>query len=62
MKAVFAVTYYDDGEDPVVTLFDNEPAARKCFDYFCGEHDRVNIDAAPIFTAFIIDPEGIAED
>lgn len=48
MSNVWAVTYYDMGDDPVVTIFDNKPAALDCYGYFLGKHDRVDIDEAPV--------------
>lgn len=49
MQSVWAVTYYDIGDDPVVTIFDNKPAALKWYEGCLGKHDRVNIDEAPVY-------------
>lgn len=49
MQSVWAVTYYDIGDDPVVTIFDNKPAALKWYECLLGKHDRVNIDETPVY-------------
>lgn len=54
MENIWVVSYYDMGEDPVVTVFENKLAALRCYEYFLGEHDRVNIDEAPIYQSFIV--------
>lgn len=53
-RSVWAVTYYDDGEEPVVTVFDNKEAAMACYSCFIGEHDVVNVDEAPVCHSFTV--------
>ena len=53
VRSIWIVTYYDMGDDPVVTAFDNKLAAIKCYEFFLGEHDKVNIDEVPIYKSFI---------
>ena len=57
---IFVVTYYDMGQDPVVTVFNNKPAAVRCYEYFFEKHDVVNIDEAPVYKMFF--SEHIDED
>lgn len=52
IEDVWVVTYYDIGDDPVVTVFNNKLAAIKCYKYFLGEHDKVNIDKTPVYKSF----------
>lgn len=52
MNIVWLVTYYDAGDDPVVTVFDNHQAAMRCYAHFLGEHDRVNIYESPVYKSF----------
>lgn len=52
--SVWIVTYYDMGAAPVVTAFNNSNAAYDCYEYFLGEHDKVNIDEVPIYKDFIV--------
>lgn len=53
---VWVVTYqdrYDDiVHDAIITCFDNEESARKCYNYFLGKHDYVDIDECNIYTNF----------
>lgn len=53
MLETWVVTYYDIGSDPIVTCFDNEDAAMKCYEHFLGKHDRVDIDKCMIFKNFL---------
>ena len=49
---VYVVTYVDDNEEPVITIFDNEENARLCFNHFEQIHQKVYIDHAPIYNVF----------
>lgn len=51
---VYCVTYWDDSEEPVVTIFDNEEAANKCYDYFKMHHEGCCIDSCEIYSSFSI--------
>lgn len=51
---IWIISYYDVGDDPVVTPFDNKDAATKCYEHFIGEHDRVNIDECEVYSSFIV--------
>lgn len=54
MESVWIVSYYDSGEDPVVTSFDNKDAAMRCYEHFVGEHEKVDVDEVPIYHSFVI--------
>ena len=53
---VWIVSYYDEGEAPVVTVFDNELAAVKCCNAFLqlGHHTKVNCDECQIYKTFTV--------
>ena len=52
-KKIWVVSYYNIEQDPVVTVFDNKDNAMKCYSYFLGNYDRVNIDECPIYSTFV---------
>lgn len=53
-KTVWIVTYIEnEGEEPIVTAFDNEEAAKKCFDHFRSKYVTY-IDCAPVYHNFLI--------
>lgn len=54
MNKVWVVTYRDRCEEPVVTLFDNEDAAKDCYKEFKKEHWGAWIDEAPIYSNFSV--------
>lgn len=54
MNTVWIVTYIDNGDEPVVTPFDNKKAAYKCYEYMLGEHDYVGLDACSVFSSFTV--------
>ena len=49
---VYVVTYQDVAKEPVITVFNNEEAANKCYMAFVLEHDNAWIDSAPIYSRF----------
>lgn len=51
-KEAWSVVYWDNGKEPVITLFDNEESARNCYDYFKLHHDGCCIDKCNIFSKF----------
>lgn len=51
-RTVFAVTYWDNGVEPVVTVFDNRENAEKCCSFFKGKHDGCCVDEVPIYSNF----------
>jgi len=51
-NTVWIVTYWDNGDEPVVSPFNNEDAARKCYEYFKTCHDGCCIDKCDIFSNF----------
>ena len=54
MNSVWIVTYWDKGDEPVVTPFDNQEAATKCYEYFKTIHDGCCLDECTIFHKFNI--------
>lgn len=55
-QKVWVVSYYDEGEAPVVTVFDNEPAANRCYWWFLNwyHHTKVDIDEVPVYQSFTV--------
>ena len=54
-RPVWIVTYWDDDEEPTVTVFDNEEAARSCYEYFkshVNQHKGCCIDKEDICCKF----------
>ena len=51
-KMIFIVTYWDNGLEPVVTAFNNQVSAEKCYSYFKKEHDGCCIDKVPVYKHF----------
>ena len=51
-KMIFIVTYWDNGLEPVVTAFNNQVSAEKCYSYFKKEHDGCCIDEVPVYKHF----------
>lgn len=53
-KYVYIVTYWLEklGYEPVVNPFDNEEAAKKCYEYFKRHNFKVCLDKAKIFSSF----------
>ena len=49
---VYVVTYWDNGEEPVLTAFNNEDVAGDCFKYFRKQHDGCCFDTLPIYSKF----------
>lgn len=49
---VFVVTYWDNGVEPVVTVFDNQENAEKCYSFFKGKHDGCCVDEVPVYKHF----------
>ena len=52
-KNVWIVSWYNYGEPPVVTAFDNQKAAEKYRDYeSCQDHEKVCLDECPVYSSF----------
>ena len=49
---VYVVTYWDNGVEPVVTVFDNQENAEKCYSFFIKEHDGCCVDEVPVYKHF----------
>lgn len=47
---VWVVTYWDEGMEPVVTVFNNQKAAQECYSCFSLEHNAC-IDKAFIYSS-----------
>lgn len=56
MDKVFVVSYYNDGEAPVVTVYDNEEAAMRQYNFelMMGGHRKVDMDECPVYKTFTI--------
>ena len=54
-KSIFVVTYVDSNcDEPVVTVFDNEDSANKCYMYFKTIYSAVWLDKCPLYSKFTI--------
>lgn len=53
-KKIWVVTYWDKGEEPTVTVFDNRKAAKHCYKAFKGSHDGCCIDETMLYHSFTI--------
>ena len=51
-NTVYVVTYWDNGLEPVVTVFDNQENAEKCYSFFIKRHNGCCIDEVPIYSHF----------
>ena len=51
---IWIVTYWDDGKEPVVTVFDNEDAARLCFRTFRDLYFGCSIDESTMYHTFTV--------
>lgn len=50
---VWIVSYFDhDDNEATVSCFEEEEAARQCFEYFKTTHEHVAIDKAKVYTGF----------
>ena len=50
---VWIVTYWDFGQEPVVTPFNNRKNAEKCWAYFKEIHDGCCLDECEVFSKFL---------
>lgn len=51
---IWIVTYWDfDSSEPVVTAFNNEETANKCYKYFKNCHSFCYLDKCPIYSRFL---------
>lgn len=50
---IYVVTYLDDGE-PVVTLFDNQEAANKCYQYLKNYYTVCCVDECEVCSSFVV--------
>lgn len=58
---VYVVTYYDDGQEPTITLFNNKAAADKMTMHIIDKYDHVLNEVAPLFGDFLIGDDEIGE-
>lgn len=49
---VYIVSYWSYGRPPVVTAFDDEDAANRCYECFSAWHDGCSIDKVPVYSHF----------
>lgn len=59
---IWVVTYWESfltgpTDEPVVSVFDNEEAAQKCYKYFKQQYSGCCIDKAPIYHEFFLPEE-----
>lgn len=57
---IYVVTYWDFTEDikeePVVTVFDNEEAAKKCYEHFKKYYSACVLDETLLYSSFEVKP------
>lgn len=58
---VYVVTYWDNGLEPVVTVFNNQENAEKCYLFFKEKHDGCCMDEVLIYSNFDIDKKNTEE-
>ena len=52
-KTVWIVSWYNRGEMPVVTPFNNEDAAKRYYDYeLNNNHEKVDLDKCEVYSTF----------
>ena len=51
---IWIVTYWDEGDEPIVTAFDNKIAADYCYRAFRDCHDGCCIDETHLYHSFNI--------
>lgn len=51
-KSIFVVTYWNTGEEPTVTAFDNQEAAKACFNYFNDIDVNCCLDETHLYSTF----------
>lgn len=53
----WVVCFYNDGEEPCLTVFDNKKAADKCVMYNVNEYDHVFCEECPVYGKYLIGDE-----
>ena len=54
-EIVWIVSWYNCGEMPVVTCFNNKDAAQKYYEYeLTNNHEKVDIDECEVYSTFTI--------
>lgn len=53
-QKIWVVTYWDKGEEPVVTVFNNRKAAENCYKAFKDSHDGCCIDETMLYHSITI--------
>ncbi len=53
-KKIWVVTYWDKGEEPIVTVFNNRKAAEYCYKAFKDSHVECCIDETMLYHSFTI--------
>ena len=51
---VWIVTYWDNNQEPIVTAFDNEYNANKCYLYFKSTHVNCIMDKTYLYNKFSV--------
>lgn len=57
-RYVWAVTYWVGGEEPVVTTFDNQEVANKCYRVFKETYGNCCVDRCPVYHQFNVTGSG----
>lgn len=51
---VYVVTLWNNGEEPVVTVFSDEDAARAYMAFCKNNYDGACVDECPVYSKFIV--------
>lgn len=54
IEHIWIVTQIDDGNEPVVTAFKNETAAKAMESYYLNQGKSIFVDKAPLYNSFMI--------
>ena len=59
---VYVVTYYDEGQEPTITVFNNKAASDKMVMHIIDKYDHVLNEVAPLFGDFLIGDDENGKD
>ena len=53
-QQLFVVAYWNTGEEPTITIFDNRKAAKACFNYFKDIYINCCLDETYLYSTFSV--------
>ena len=54
LESIFVVAYWNAGDEPTVTVFNNREAAKACFNYFNDIYANCCLDETYLYNTFNI--------